>query len=95
MGHPCLQRRADTVKFPAQQADATLVTDMLATMEDAGGTGLAAPQVYAERRIVVYYVAAHRNQGESVPLQVLVNPVLTPLDDTVYYDWEACLSVPA
>lgn len=94
MGHPCLQRSAASVLLPAQATDATLVADMLATMEDAGGTGLAAPQVYADRRIIVYYVAAHRNQGKSVPVQVLVNPVLTPLDERVSYDWEACLSVP-
>jgi peptide deformylase len=60
------------------------------TMEEAGATGLAAPQVHVPLRLVVFRVA-----GEvPVPLTVLVNPVIEPLSDETAPGWEGCLSVP-
>ena len=96
MGHPILRRVADPVpdaKVPGVQA---LVESMIETMEDADGTGLAAPQVHVPARIVVYFVEASERRGavEDVPLSVLIKPQQTVLDDTITYDWEGCLSVP-
>ncbi len=73
---------------------------MLETMEDAGGTGLAAPQVHVGKRLVIFQVLGERAQredgpeGASVPLTVLVNPEIEPLDDRQTLGWEACLSLP-
>ena len=87
MGHPVLGRRADPVEDPAAPELRRLVEDMIETMEDAGGTGLSAPQVHVALRVVVFFIGAARARREAasadppdsegaagVPLTVLVNP---------------------
>ncbi|MBM3523606.1 MAG: peptide deformylase [Alphaproteobacteria bacterium] len=98
MGHPVLGRRADEVGDPTAPEIRRLVADMIETMQDANGAGLAAPQVHVPLRVVVFRVPAHRAQADLLPrpegIVVLVNPVIEPLgaDETV--GWEGCLSVP-
>lgn len=97
MGHPVLRQVANPVDDPQAPDIRRLVEDMVETMQDAGGTGLAAPQVYEPVRLVTYFVRAGRGQGaaaQDVPLTVLVNPEITPLGAEIQYDWEGCLSVP-
>lgn len=96
MGHPILRAQAEPVSDLADPAIQRLIQDMLQTMEDAGGTGLAAPQVHEPVQIVTYFARGPRlgKDEEEVPLTVLINPVLTPIDETPVYDWEGCLSVP-
>lgn len=98
MGHPILRERAAEVPDPTAPDVARLVSAMVETMEDADGTGLAAPQVHLPWRIVVYKVeddrADEEEEGEGVPLTVLVNPVIEFLDDATSIGFEACLSVP-
>lgn len=106
-GHPVLRQRAGELQ-PEALATAEvqrLIDDMVETMRDAGGAGIAAPQVHEPVRIAVLEVRANRRYPglPSIPLTVLVNPVLTalvgspgaPLDErdavTMY---EGCLSVP-
>jgi len=60
MGHPVLGQVAAPIEDPGTPEVRQLVADMLDTMEDAGGTGLAAPQVYVPRRLVIFYVSASR-----------------------------------
>lgn len=94
MGHPVLARPAEPVADPADPEIRRLIADMIDTMRDAGGTGLAAPQVHLPLRLVVFFVAAGRNDGEAVPLTVLINPRIEPLDDERRVGYEACLSLP-
>lgn len=105
MGHPILRVRASDVPDPTAPEVARLVSAMVETMEDADGTGLAAPQVHMPWRIVVYKVEAERAEDEDgedgdgaessgVPLTVLVNPVVEFLDEETSLGFEACLSVP-
>jgi peptide deformylase len=103
MGHPVLRGRAETVPDPTDPAIARLVADMVETMFDAQGVGLAAPQVHVARRVVVFHVprgrAADPDAGEGaldgpVPLTVLINPEIEPLGLDKASDWEGCLSVP-
>lgn len=96
MGHPVLRRAAERVEDPTSAGVRALVRNMAETMDDAEGTGLAAPQVHVPARVVVYFVEASARRGapEDVPLTALVNPELTPLTEDVAYDWEGCLSVP-
>ena len=93
MGHPVLKRRATEVPDPTAPAIRRLVDDMVETMTDAGGAGLAAPQVHVPLRVVVFHVPPGRS-GETVALTVLVNPVVEILTDDRVSDFEGCLSVP-
>jgi peptide deformylase len=98
MGHPVLRRVADAVPDPTAPAVKQLVRDMIETLEDIGGAGLAAPQVHVPWRLVIFKVPEERLTGlpgdTALPLTVLVNPVVEPLDDTWELGWEGCLSVP-
>ncbi len=94
MGAEVLKLRAAEVtefKTPALQR---FVSDMVDTMVDANGVGLAAPQVSQSQRIVIFFVPAARNEGVEFPLTVMINPVITPLDGAQEEAFEACLSVP-
>jgi peptide deformylase len=97
MGHPVLRRPADWVADATAPEILRLVADMIETMADAGGAGLAAPQVHVPLRVVVFHVPAaraRREGGAPVPLTVLINPEIVPLADETAPGWEACLSVP-
>ncbi len=100
MGHPVLRRRAEEVRDPTAPEIRRLVADMLETMEDAPGTGLAAPQVHVPLRVVIFTVSAERSRREDaeetggVPLTVLINPEIEPIGQETELGWEGCLSVP-
>lgn len=94
MGHQILKGRAHEVtNFDNPELHA-FVEDMKETMVHAGGVGLAAPQAYVPLRIVIFFVPEGRNNGQAVPLTVMINPVITPMAEEMEEDWEACLSVP-
>ncbi len=65
MGHPVLKHVAQPIDDPGAPEVRRLVNDMLDTLEDAGGTGLAAPQVHVPRRLVLFYVSTERAQREN------------------------------
>jgi peptide deformylase len=101
MGHPVLGVRAQEVDDPTAPQIRGLVADMLETMKDAAGTGLAAPQVHVPLRIVLFYVARTRAErddppedAEEVPLTVLINPQIEVVGEETALGWEGCLSVP-
>lgn len=98
MGHPVLRRRAQEVPNPTAPEIRSLISDMLETMDDADGAGLAAPQVHVPLRLVIFHVPPERadREGEDapVPLTVLINPVIEPLSEETELGWEGCLSVP-
>ena len=98
MGHPVLRQVAAPVEDPTAPEIRQLVTDMIETMEDTGGTGLAAPQVHVPLRVVVFRVGPERVTtlpGDGpVGLTVLINPMLEALDEEQSLGWEGCLSVP-
>lgn len=103
MGHPVLAGAADAVADPEAVEIGRLIADMTETLADAGGVGLAAPQVHVPLRLVMFFVPAARADTPSgkpgtpdgpVPLTVLINPWLEPLGEERVDGWEACLSVP-
>jgi peptide deformylase len=98
MGHPVLARPAEPVADPTAPEIRAIVEDMVETMIDAPGTGLAAPQVHIPLRIVVFFVRKERCTDipgdEPVDLTVLINPELTPLGEEMDKGFEGCLSVP-
>ena len=98
MGHPVLTAVAERVIDPGAPEIRRLVADMLETMDDAGGTGLAAPQVHVGLRLFVFMVQPHRLSGleddDAVPRTVLINPELEAVGDEMQLCWEGCLSIP-
>lgn len=95
MGHPALMGIAAPVEDPKDPEIRRLARDMLDTMEDAPGIGLAAPQVHVPKRVVVYFVPEGRDvDGIGHPLTVLVNPEITVLDAATESGVEGCLSLP-
>lgn len=94
MGAEVLKQRAAEVTDFDDPSLKSFVDDMLESMIAANGVGLAAPQVFRSQRIVMFFVPAARNGGVEVPLTVMVNPVITPLNDAQEEAFEACLSVP-
>ena len=98
MGHPVLSRVATRVEDPTDPEIARLAADMRETLEDIGASGIAAPQVFVEKRVVVYRMIAARIPAgsgiEPVPWTVMVNPEITPLAEEKIPVWERCLSIP-
>lgn len=103
MGHPVLARRAEEVADPAAPGIRRLVADMIDTMADANGAGLAAPQVHVPLRVIVFQAPDDRTEANApederfdrtAPLTVLINPEIEVLDNEVEGGWEGCLSVP-
>ncbi len=98
MGHPVLRRRAEAVADPTAPEIRALIVDMIETLADVGGAGLAAPQVHVPVRVVIFHVPPERLSGKpddsAEDLTALVNPVIEPLGDEKEIGWEGCLSVP-
>ena len=96
MGHPILMQPAKHVLDPTSPEVHKLINDMVETMLDAPGIGLAAPQVHVPARIVIFNVPKGRSEDkeESVPLTALINPEIEPLCDEMEDGIEGCLSLP-
>ena len=98
IGHPVLRQVARPVT-PEELRSAELqrfIDDMIETMHDAAGAGLAANQVHRPIRVCVIEVKDNPRYPykPNIPLTVLVNPVLTPLSEERFENYEGCLSVP-
>ncbi len=96
MGDPRLAQVADPVVAFGTAELRKLVADMDDTMRALNGAGLAAPQIGAPWRVVIFEVRGNPRypDAEEVPYTVLVNPRLEPLDTEMVDGWEGCLSVP-
>ena len=96
MGDQRLLRVAQPVlEFGTPELQA-LVADMHQTMAAANGAGLAAPQIGVDLQLVIFGFEHNQRypNAPAVPLTVLLNPVITPLDEAMELGWEGCLSVP-
>ena len=72
-----------------------LIQNMIETMREYGGVGLAAPQVHESLQIIVIEALGNvRKEEDSTPLTVLINPSLTIVSRRLIEDWEGCLSIP-
>lgn len=98
IGHPVLRQRAREVSREelASAAMQQFIDDLVETMRDADGAGLAAIQVYEPIRICAIEVRDNPRYPykPKIPLTILVNPVLTPVGDERFSNNEGCLSVP-
>ncbi len=96
MGDPRLLQVARPVERFGTPELQSLIADMEDTMRALNGAGLAAPQIGVGLRVVIFGITANPRypDAEPVPQTVLINPVITPLDDELEEGWEGCLSVP-
>ena len=98
MGHPILRKKALKVSFKDFDSIKGLVENMKKTLEHIGASGLAAPQVLVNKRIVVYRVNSNRipknGKFKKIPWTVMINPTIKPLLKTKKEYWERCLSIP-
>jgi peptide deformylase len=98
LGHPILREVARPV--PPERIRSVeiqrFIDDMIETMHEYDGAGLAAPQVHTLLQIAVIEVDGNPRYPDApgIPLTVLVNPVVTPLTEEMEDGWEGCLSVP-
>jgi len=98
MGHPVLRAKARAldkrdIRDPKVQ---TLIDDMIETMMEYHGVGLAAPQVHTGLRLFVAALDGggdEETEPEPEPI-ALINPEITPVGGDVVEDWEGCLSIP-
>ena len=99
MGHPVLRKPAEQVINPTAPRVQELIRNMVETMQDADGTGLAAPQIHVPLRVVVFFVSYDANEENTdekdIPLTVLINPTIEPLSNEKELGWEGCLSLPS
>src|SRR5437868_2223633 len=93
LGHPVLRMESQRVstEMLASARIQTLIDNMMETMVEYYGVGLAAPQVHESLQIAV--IESHGTRGE-IPMTVLVNPDVMVLDEELIEDWEGCLSIP-
>lgn len=98
MGNPVLRRPAElvpvkSIKSPVLQK---FIDDMVETMREYSGVGLAAPQVHESLQVVV--IEAQENprypDAPMIPLTILINPTVEILTEETEEDWEGCLSIP-
>ncbi|HEY4043101.1 MAG TPA: peptide deformylase [Rhodopila sp.] len=98
MGHPVLLRKCDPVSDPGAPEIRRLVADMIETMMDAPGVGLAAPQVYQPLRLFVFRVPGGREAQDPADTAlgntVLINPAVELIGEEQIMGWEGCLSIP-
>jgi peptide deformylase len=98
LGHPVLRKITENISSKELQTWAMqkFIDDMVETMKEYDGVGLAADQVFESKQVAVLEVTDNpRYPNKSkVPLTVLVNPKVTPLSEEMEEDWEGCLSIP-
>lgn len=98
MGHPVLR----SVARPLDESDVRtsvvqqLIDDMIETMVEYRGVGLAAPQVHEEKRLFVAFLDTGDDEAEDRKPEpvVVINPELAVTDPELEDDWEGCLSIP-
>jgi len=94
LGHPVLREHAVPLTDDAIRSDETrrLIDNMIETLHEYEGVGLAGPQVHELKRVVLVEVPPAA--GDPVPLIVLLNPEIVEASDEMEEDWEGCLSIP-
>ncbi len=96
LGHPVLRTPADPVALPAKEGLRAFVDDLMATMLDADGVGIAAPQVYES--LSLFIVASRPNprypDAPQMEPEVVINPEIVWRSEETVKGWEGCLSIP-
>ncbi len=97
MGHPVLRRKARALDRNEMKSAIVqkLIDDMIDTMVEYHGVGLAAPQVHESLRIFVAALEPGDEESDRDPEPIaIINPEITPVGSDTVEDWEGCLSIP-
>jgi peptide deformylase len=96
LGHSVLRERAAPVSDVQDTVVQELIDDMMATVAEAQGVGLAAPQVYQSKRIFIIASQPNARYPDAPQMQptAMLNPEIVSLSDKIEKDWEGCLSIP-
>jgi len=96
MGHPVLRARARALERADIKSTSVqkLIDDMIETMLEYHGVGLAAPQVHEGLRIFVAALDAEAPEEERQKPIAVINPEIIPVGSDLVDDWEGCLSIP-
>lgn len=98
LGHPVLRKVAESVRHEEIKTEQfqRFIDDMIETMHEYDGVGLAAPQVHVSKQIAVIEVKDNPRYSTAVriPLTVLINPRIEKRSKELTEDWEGCLSIP-
>ncbi len=96
LGHPVLRSAATEVPVPVPAAVKALIEDMLVTLREADGVGIAAPQVYEP--VAIFLVASRPSprypDAPTMEPEVVINPQIVERSDEMVKGWEGCLSIP-
>lgn len=96
LGQPILRARATRVQHPQAAEVQCLIDDLIATVINVNGVGLAAPQVAVAQRLFI--LASHPNprypHAPKMEPTAMINPSIIAQSDQVVKDWEGCLSIP-
>ena len=97
LGHQALRKIAAVVEDIQSREVQAIIEQMLVTVKEAGGVGIAAPQMAIDKRIFI--VCSKKNErypdAPDMPATVMINPEITSHGDEMKKDWEGCLSVPS
>lgn len=96
LGHPVIREVAKELKSTNDPEVQRLIDDMIATLYDMDGVGIAAPQVYQSLRIFI--IASHPNAhypyAPNMKPTAIINPKILKASEEKVKDWEGCLSIP-
>ena len=96
LGHPVIRKKATVVEDPAGKEIQALIDDLILTVKDADGVGIAAPQVYESKRLFI--LASHPNprypKAPKMKPMAVINPKVISHSAKTIKDWEGCLSIP-
>jgi peptide deformylase len=96
MGHPVLRKKTRTLdrKEISGSSVQRLIDDMIETMIEYHGVGLAAPQIHEGLRLFVARLDSGDDEEEEADPIAIVNPEIAPVGTDVVEEWEGCLSIP-
>ena len=96
LGHPVIRQKAAIVTNLTTKEIQALIDDLILTVKDVDGVGIAAPQVYESKRLFI--LASHPNprypQAPKMSPMAVINPKIISHSDKTEKDWEGCLSIP-
>jgi peptide deformylase len=97
LGEPVLRQIAQPIDDVTSPDVQELARTMLLTLEGSAGVGLAAPQIFESKRIIIVASKPTKRYpyAPEMPATVMINPEFVPLSDVMVKDWEGCLSIPS